>query len=72
MDMPLAIPARLLSAPQAMDNHRQTLERLAERGGVSLAEAAALAEGRRWRAMTNDEALAALKKAGERLGVRGA
>lgn len=69
---PLAIPVRLLSAPQAMENHGQTLERLAERGGLSLDEAAALAEGRRWRHMTTDEALAALKKAGERHRVRGA
>lgn len=69
---PLAIPARLLSAPQAMDNHGQTLERLAERGGLSLDEAAALAEGRRWRAMTADESLAALRAAGQRRGVRGA
>jgi hypothetical protein len=68
----MAIPARLLSAPQAMDNHGQTLERLAERGGLSLDEAAALAEGRRWRSMTADEALAALKKAGQQRGVRGA
>lgn len=67
---PLAIPAALLSAPQAMENHGQTLERLAERGGLSLQEAAALAEGRGWRSMTTDEALNALQKAGARRGIR--
>ena len=67
---PLAIPAALLDARQAMENHGQTLERLAERGGLSLAEAAAVAERRRWRNMTADEALAALKNAGMQRGGR--
>ena len=33
---------------QAMENHGQTLERLAERGGLSFDEAAAVLENRRW------------------------
>lgn len=67
---PLAIPAALLDARQAMENHGQTLERLAERGGLSLDEAAAVAERRRWQKMTAEEALAALKNAGMLRGVR--
>jgi hypothetical protein len=43
---------------------------MAERGGLSLAEAAAVAERRRWRKMTAEEALAALKNAGMLRGVR--
>lgn len=67
---PLAIPAALLDARQAMENHGQTLERLAERGGLSLDEAAAVVERRRWRKTTADEALAALKNACTQRGVR--
>jgi hypothetical protein len=67
---PLAIPVALLDARQAMQNHGQTLERLAERGGLSLSEAAAVAWRRRWHNMTDSEALAALKEAGQRHGVR--
>lgn len=33
---------------QAMCNHGQTLERIAERGGLSLEEAAAIMEDRKW------------------------
>lgn len=69
---PLAIPIALLDERQAMENHGQTLERLAERGGLGLAEAAAVAERRRWRNMTADEALAALKAVAMRRGVRAA
>jgi len=69
---PLAIPITLLDERQAMENHGQTLERLAERGGLGLAEAAAVAERRRWRNMTADEALAALKDVAMRRGIRAA
>jgi hypothetical protein len=69
---PLAIPIALLDARQAMENHGQTLERLAERGGLGLAEAAAVAERRRWRNMTAEEALAALKNVAMRRGIRAA
>lgn len=40
---PLALPAALLDEAQAMKNHGQTLQRLAERGGLSLDEAACIA-----------------------------
>nr|WP_295941241.1 hypothetical protein [uncultured Acidovorax sp.] len=33
---------------QAMDNHGQTLEKLADRGGLSFCEAAAILEDRKW------------------------
>ena len=35
-------------AKQAMSNHGQTLQRLAERGGLSFCEAAAILEDRKW------------------------
>ena len=63
---PLAIRADILDAQQAMTNHGQTLERLAERGGLSLDEAAAIAERRRWCELTAGEAMDALKRAAER------
>lgn len=72
LGLPLAIRAEILDRQQAEKNHAQTLERIAERGGLSLDEAAALAERRRWRAMTIDEALRSLKKAAmQRPNVRG-
>ena len=36
---------------QALKNHSQTLERLAERGGLSCCEALAIIENRRWKRM---------------------
>ena len=46
---------------QAMANHGgQTLERLAERGGLSACEAIAVLEHRRWHSMPTPEARAAL------------
>jgi hypothetical protein len=41
---------------QADRNHRQTLERLAQRGGLSWCEACAVMEDRPWRKMPTDEA----------------
>jgi choline dehydrogenase-like flavoprotein len=38
-------------AKQAEQNHGQTLERLAERGGLDLSELAAVLEDRRWQSM---------------------
>lgn len=63
---PLAIRAALLSETQAKANHGQTLAQLAERGGLSLDEAAALALRRKWAQMTADAALAALVDATKR------
>lgn len=61
--MPLLGPGRgmavrmdLLDARQAQVNHGQTLERLAERGGLSPCEAVALAERRRWHRMSAEQA----------------
>ena len=65
---PLAIPISMLSPQQAISNHGQTLERIAERGGLSLSEAAALASGRAWRSMSLEAALAELKSVADRRG----
>jgi hypothetical protein len=43
---------------QADRNHGQTLRRLAERGGLSLCELAAVLEDRKYRKMSTEEALA--------------
>jgi len=56
----LAIRMSVLDGEQAKRNHSQTLSRLAKRGGVSPSEAVALAEGRRWEPMEEEEALEAL------------
>lgn len=45
---------------QAQRNHSQSLERLAERGGLGTCEAVAVLEGRRWHRMSHAEANAAL------------
>lgn len=42
---------------QANNNHHQTLERLAERGGLSACEAVAVLESRKWYQMSDSEAL---------------
>lgn len=54
----LAVSMHRLSQEQAVKNHDQTLDRLAERGGLSLSEAAALTEERRWEPMEKEDALA--------------
>ena len=46
-----------LNERQAMKNHGYTLEQLADRGGISLSEAAAIIENRRWRFLTPLESL---------------
>jgi len=48
---------------QAERNHGQTLRRLAERGGLSACELAAVLEDRAWRRMTHHEAWAAVFRA---------
>lgn len=47
---------------QAHLNHRQTLQRLAERGGLSACEAVAVLEDRRWQWMDLDVARARLEE----------
>ncbi len=53
----LAVRIGDLNEQQAQTNHGQTLQRLAERGGLSLCEALALIEKRRWRRMEFGDAL---------------
>lgn len=59
-----SIPWSLIAphAEWAWHNHRQTLERLAERGGLSPCEAVAVLEGRPWRAMPPGAAVARLRE----------
>lgn len=45
---------------QAKKNHGQTLERLAERGGLSISELAAVLEDREWRRMEDEDAWQAI------------
>lgn len=52
-EIPWAIVANY--GESAMRNHDQTLERLAERGGLSPCELIAVLEQRQWRKMTPDE-----------------
>lgn len=56
---PRHVPWSMLAphARQAMSNHHQTLERLAERGGLGLDEVCAVLEDRPWRRMTPGAAL---------------
>jgi len=56
----LAIRMDLLNERQAQINHGQTLQRLAERGGLSPCEALAIAERREWRKRGLEDALKAL------------
>lgn len=59
-----SIPWRMIEpqAPQAQDNHDQTLERLAERGGLSACEALAVLDGREWRPIASDAAAGELRR----------
>jgi len=49
-------------ARQALKNHEQTLERLAERGGLCASEAVAVLEDREWIDMPLTQAEARLRK----------
>lgn len=53
-EVPWAILAR--HERQAMKNHDQALERLAQRGGLSPCEMVAVLEDREWRKMSDTEA----------------
>lgn len=56
---------------QAQRNHGQTLHRLAERGGLSACELAAVLEDREWKPMAEHEGWAAIfKAAGHNGGVK--
>lgn len=56
-DVPAAVPWSYVAphAAQAYENHGQTLERLAERGGLAISELAAVVGHRPWRAMSKGE-----------------
>ena len=65
LDFPILNGQRLLSIPwemiekhepQALRNHKQSLETLARRGGLSACEVVAVIEGRRWERMDDAEA----------------
>ena len=53
----LAMRMDLLNETQAQRNHGQSLDRLAERGGLGASEAMAIAEMRAWRSMNATEAI---------------
>lgn len=59
---PFAVRMDLLNEEQAQANHWQSLTRLRERGGLSLCEAAAIAERRRWREQKVSEAAEAIAR----------
>jgi len=62
--VPLAIV--LQHERQAKKNHSQTVQRLAERGGLSASELAAVLDDRDWRAMPEHEAWEAIFRAAGR------
>ena len=68
----LAIRGAALDNNQALKNHGQSLWRLAERGGVSPAEALAIAERREFSKMSDAEALKALALMMSNVDVTGA
>lgn len=57
LGVPRAIPWRLLEphAKQAWSNHGQTLERLAQRGGLCPIEAVAVLEDRAYRTLSTEQ-----------------
>lgn len=62
---PRSVPWSLLAPHEAraQRTHSQTLERLAERGGLSPSEMAAVIEDREWRPMVHRDAVAVILKA---------
>lgn len=67
----LAVRMDMLDEAQAQRNHGQSLERLAERGGLGADEALAIAERRRWEKLREIEALKALALMGSNAKVTG-
>ena len=59
-DVPWALVAR--HVVQAQRNHSQTLERLAERGGLGPSELVAVIEDRPWTPMAPEKAMARLRE----------
>jgi hypothetical protein len=60
--VPKFVDWSVLDGKQAQINHGQTLERLAERGGLAPDEIVANIERRRWRPMEIEDALTAIKE----------
>ncbi len=60
---PTSVPWDLVAPheEQAQRNHGQSLQRLAERGGLSLPELAAVVDNRRWSRMELADALAIVR-----------
>ena len=56
-----AIPINVLNEEWAQKNHDQTLDRLAERGGIDVSEALAIIERRNWEKLITSERVAELR-----------
>jgi len=58
-DWPLSVPMAMLEPhrKQAQINHQQTIERLAQRGGLSPLELLAVLEDRPWKKMDKADAM---------------
>ena len=56
-DWPKSIPMSLLNEEWSDRNHSQTLNRLAERGGLAPCEALAIMDKRRWQQMDESAAI---------------
>ena len=56
------VPFSMMSEDQAQSNHMQSLQRLAERGGLSPCEAIAIIDKRGWMAMPTEAALTILAR----------
>ncbi len=56
------VPFAMLNEEWAQRNHSQSLQRLAERGGLGPDEAIAIMDKRRWRAMPTEAALEILAR----------
>jgi len=56
-----AIPISVLNDDWAQRNHGQTIERLAERGGIDVSEALAIIERRDWEKIETEKPVAELK-----------
>lgn len=66
---PFAVRMDILDNDQAHRNHRQSLDKLRSRGGLGMAEAAAIADRRRWRNDRTEDAAAGIIKAAQLLAV---
>lgn len=61
-ECPQSIPMSMLNEEWADRNHHQTLDRLAQRGGLGPDEALAIMDKRRWHHMDMKEAVAELNR----------